>query len=231
MLSRGVRPVLVVGLAAVLLGACSGGGASTTQLSSIGSPPTSPLPAASPSLAALPSSSGTRAPSSAVRACRAGDVAAGAVWWTGATAEMAGGFALWDTASEPCSIGGRVTVQLLDGSGKALPLAVQPFETAAPVSVVLLPGLGSPTPGAEAWTSGRPDILVELVRTHSSRTRNARRQHPRHWAADRAGGRSPPAAVRCSRQPVRVLGRTDPRHPVELTRGCSRTVSILLLSP
>lgn len=148
MLSRGVRPVLVVGLAAVLLGACSGGGASTTQLSSIGSPPTSPLPAASPSLAALPSSSGTRAPSSAVRACRAGDVAAGAVWWTGATAEMAGGFALWDTASEPCSIGGRVTVQLLDGSGKALPLAVQPFETAAPVSVVLLPGLGSPTPGA-----------------------------------------------------------------------------------
>jgi hypothetical protein len=98
------------------------------------------------SVAPTPSAAAA-APSAAPRACRAGDVAAGPVWWTGATASMAGGVGLYGVGHDACWIAGRVGVELRDASGHALPLEVQPLGTAAPSEVVLLPGLGAPTLG------------------------------------------------------------------------------------
>ncbi|MGH7733741.1 MAG: hypothetical protein ACREOE_08620 [Gemmatimonadales bacterium] len=118
-----------------------------------------PVAVASPTRGPSPAPSTT----AATHPCQAGEVGAGAVWWTGATATQAGGFVLFDVGPAACSIGGRVAVQLLDRGGTPLPIEVRPFETSAPTDVTLLPDLGvpnandNPTPGRAGvetfWTN------------------------------------------------------------------------------
>jgi hypothetical protein len=101
-------------------------------------------------------------PTPVVRACRAGEVGAGAVWWAGATAEMAGGFALYDLGPESCTIGGRVAVELRDAFGKPLAIDVRQLDAPEPDPVVLLPGLGTPTLDDGA-VGGRAGVQVFWV--------------------------------------------------------------------
>lgn len=93
-----------------------------------------------------------------VRHCGAGDVGVGRVSWQGATATMAGGFELFATGSEACSVGGRVVVELRDAEGVPLPIQVHQMPVVAP-PVILLPNLGTPRPD-DAPVVGRADVLI-----------------------------------------------------------------------
>jgi hypothetical protein len=80
-----------------------------------------------------------------VRACDAGEVAIGAVSWQGATATMAGGFVIFGTGEDPCSISGRVDVELRGHGDQPLAITVEHLASTAMAPVVLLPNLGPPT--------------------------------------------------------------------------------------
>jgi hypothetical protein len=68
-----------------------------------------------------------------------GDVGIGDVWWTRATATMAGGFTLVDLGATPCSVGGRAErLALLDASGNVLPIHVETFDSGASPGTALL---------------------------------------------------------------------------------------------
>lgn len=123
--------ILALFVGIVLAAGCTS--SPSTQPSTSTSGPASPVP-----------SSEVVTPTAVVRPRATGDVGAGAVWWTGATAEMAGGVTLYDLAPEACSVAGSVGIELRDASGKALTLQVKPFGTPAPSLVVLRPGLGTP---------------------------------------------------------------------------------------
>jgi hypothetical protein len=81
----------------------------------------------------------------AARACAAGEVAIGTVAWTGATAEMGGGFTLVDVGPNACQVGGRPTsVAILGPGGRPLALNVEPFEPDLdPGLMLLLPETGA----------------------------------------------------------------------------------------
>ena len=97
----------------------------------------------------------------AVRPCVAGEVAIGTVWWTGATAEMAGGFTLVDVGPVACQVGGRPTsVAILDQGGKPLPIEVEPFvPDLDPGLMLLLPEPG-PAPSDVALYPGQTGVQL-----------------------------------------------------------------------
>jgi hypothetical protein len=90
--------------------------------------------------------------------CGAADIAVGPVSWQGATGTMAGGFALFDTGTDPCSIGGRVGVELRDASGVTLAIQVRQLPGVA-LPVILLPNLGTPRP-ADGPVLGRASVSI-----------------------------------------------------------------------
>jgi len=93
--------------------------------------------------------------------CQPGEVAIGTVWWTGATAELAGGFTLIDVGSRPCQVGGRPTsLAILDEMGKPLDLDVQQLNPGLDLGLqLLLPDEGSPDP--QALFPGQVGVQVE----------------------------------------------------------------------
>lgn len=149
----------VLGVATVL-GACT----ATNETA----PPVTPAVSVDP----FPSPS---APVVAARWCGPGDVTIGDVWWTGATAEMGGGFTLLDVSPRACNVAGRPTsLSILDRSGHPLALKVEGFapEQGTPVIVTLRPTAPTPTdaqvpePGVQlSWTNwcgswSRSGVLV-----------------------------------------------------------------------
>ncbi len=116
--------VLVGAAVAIIVAAC---GPATSPASL----PPSVSPALPSAATSFPAESQSVAPASpvALRLCRPGEVVIGSVWWTGATAEMAGGFTLLDIGPSPCQVGGRPTAfSMLDQSGRPLALHVESFE-------------------------------------------------------------------------------------------------------
>lgn len=71
---------------------------------------------------------------------------------------MAGGFELFGTGSEACSVGGRVVVELRDAQGVLLPIQVHQIPGVAPL-VILRPSLGTPRP-EDAPVVGRADVQI-----------------------------------------------------------------------
>lgn len=95
----------------------------------------------------------------AVRSCLEGDVGIAAVWWQGATATLAGGFAIYSTGSEPCSVAGTVSVEIRDARDHLLPIRVNQLQPGASIPVVLLPNLGTPSP-EDGPVTGRAEVLM-----------------------------------------------------------------------
>jgi hypothetical protein len=86
-------------------------------------------------------------------------VGIGGVWWQGATGTLAGGFGVYATGHEACSVAGTVELEIRDSEGRILPIRVHQMEPAAAVPVVLLPDLGTPRP-AGGLVAGRGMVLV-----------------------------------------------------------------------
>lgn len=103
---------------------------------------TSPLPSASglpKATPPAPSRIGSQPPQGAVRPCAQRDLAIGSVYWTGATAEMAGGFTVLNFGSSNCRIAGRASsLSILDPAGTPLKIEVKQFEPGAEGDVVIL---------------------------------------------------------------------------------------------
>jgi hypothetical protein len=102
-------------------------------------------------------------------ACTRGDVHAGGAWWAGATGSVQGGVHLYSTSTVPCTIYGPVGVRIIDDEGSGLPADVRPVAPDARSEVVLLPGLGAPTPEGGALT-GRAAVVVVWTNWCRSRT-------------------------------------------------------------
>ena len=124
-----VGPGVVLRVAPTDVG-CSDGSGSCVAPTVVGS---AVVWTGTPVASAAPPSSPT------ARACVAGDVAIGQVWWSGATATMAGDFTLVDVGSTACRIAGRPTsVSILDPSGKALAIRSSPDDAPSPSEPVVL---------------------------------------------------------------------------------------------
>jgi hypothetical protein len=94
-----------------------------------------------------------------VRSCLQGEVGIAAVWWQGATATLAGGFAIYASGSEPCSVAGTIGIEIRDASGHVLAIHVNQLQPGASVPVVLLPNLGTPSPD-DGMVTGRAEVLM-----------------------------------------------------------------------
>jgi hypothetical protein len=92
-----------------------------------------------------------------VRACTSGEVAAGGVWWAGATGSVQGGFVLYSIAEDSCTIRGPIALRVV-ANGQALPVQTTYVQPEASQPIVLVPGLGTPSP-----LGGRVDGRAQVV--------------------------------------------------------------------
>jgi hypothetical protein len=141
--------VLVVAstLAACSPGASNPASTAATDVATSATPPRTELPGepVSPS-------------SESVRACGTGEVAAGGVWWAGATASVQGGVVLYSIAEHPCTIAGPIALRLV-ADGQELSLETTYRRHDGTKRIVLAPGLGAPSP-LGGLVAGRAQVLV-----------------------------------------------------------------------
>jgi hypothetical protein len=93
-----------------------------------------------------------------VRACGSGDVAAGGVWWAGATASVRGGVVLYSIGRDACTIRSPIALRVV-ADGQELPVDIDYRRPQEPLPIVLAPGLGTPSP-LGGLVAGRAQVIV-----------------------------------------------------------------------
>jgi hypothetical protein len=121
----------------------------------------SPATTTGPSSTSPASSDVPTAPSatSSVRACGPNEAQAGGVWWAGATGAVQGGLHIYAAGAQPCTVRGPVAFRILDREGAPLSVVIRMIDPNPAHEVVLLPGLGTPSP-AGGLVAGRGQVLV-----------------------------------------------------------------------
>lgn len=98
-------------------------------------------------------------PTDSVRACGPSEVQAGGVWWAGATGTVQGGVQIYASGAQPCTVRGPVALRIVDRQGGALSVDVRMIDVNSPDVVMLLPGLGTPSPDG-GLVAGRGQVRM-----------------------------------------------------------------------